>query len=252
MSAETAEVKAVATENAQTFGTSRLDPGMYTLSRFGGPLAVLAFKMDGRECCFGEVYEKLRDSKIKDMPESHHPDEADKYVTEAGEVYVTGGQIELWLLRDLLELARNGIDPFGATWFPYDFDVSCDADVLHTFFVLCSGKIVDERFSFTSAHPLVLERHENPGSKIWRRGQYWDSACACYWYRKFYTETMAGQLMVLRPDEPQLYYYPEGRSKAGDRVEGQLSNIQRVLAWIRVAIWVLVALALLELALRWK
>lgn len=165
MSAETAEVKAVTTDNAQTFGTSRLAPGMYTLSRFGGPLAALAFKMDGRECCFGEVYEKLHDSKIKEMPESHHPDEADKYVTEAGEVYVTGGQIELWLLRDLLELARNGIDPFGAMWFPYDFDVSREADVVHTFFVLCSGKIVDERFSFTSEHPLVLERHENPRLK---------------------------------------------------------------------------------------
>jgi hypothetical protein len=34
-----------------------------------------------------------------------------------------------------------------------------------------------------------------------------------YWYRKFYSETMVGNLTVLRPDEPILYHYDRTTSK---------------------------------------
>src|SRR5208282_455489 len=71
-------------------------------------------------------------------------------------VLFTPSSRELNLLRDLLELARNGIDPFAAMWFPYDWEVSSDAVVVHTFFVLYAGKIVDERFSFSDGDPAVL------------------------------------------------------------------------------------------------
>jgi hypothetical protein len=73
-----------------------------------------------------------------------------------------------------------------------------------------------------------------------------------FWYRSFYTHIRTGQLMVLRPDEPDLYYYPEGRSQAGGGIERWLSEIHARLNGIRFALWVLIALAVIEVYLRWK
>ena len=46
---------------------------------------------------------------------------------------------------------------------------------------------------------------------IWRNDSHWREAWARFWYRKFYTETRTGQLMVLRPDEPTLYQFPRSQ-----------------------------------------
>src|SRR5271157_493940 len=192
-----------ANETAKTFGDSRPEPGMYRLSfEVGG----LPLKMDGKECCFGAAWDSLSHSNIRDVEEHHHPDDGDVYVTEAGKVQITGKWTERKLLRDLLELHGKGVDPFAALWFPYDWSHYEDA-VVHHFFVLYDDKFVEEQFFFPSGSPLVLERpalYKDP--KIHNR-QYFDEASECYWYRKFYTETMTGQVMVLRSDKPWLYYF---------------------------------------------
>jgi hypothetical protein len=198
------ETSAVGTkETAKTFGHSRLDPGMYTLSlEVGG----LPLKMDGKECCFGAAWDRLSRLDIKDVEEHPHPDDGDVYITESGKVQITGEWPERRLLRDLLELHRKGVEPFAATWFPYDWSHYEDV-VVHSFFVLYDDKIVEEQFSFASHSPLVLERpalYKDP--EIHNR-RYVHEAVECYWYRKFYTETMTGQLMVLRSDKPWLYCF---------------------------------------------
>jgi hypothetical protein len=192
-----------ANETDKTFGTSSLDPGMYTLSAKVGSLPL---KMDGKECLFRNVWERLSHSKIEKVERHYGPDGGDVYATEAGKVQIAGfGTGEL--LRDLLKLHGKGVDPFAATWFPYDRGNYEDV-VVHSFFVLYDGKIVEEDFTFASFYPLVLERpafyNEDP---LAYKRQYYVEARECYWYRKFYTETMAGQLMVLRSDKPWLYYF---------------------------------------------
>lgn len=194
-------------ETAKTFGTSRPDPGMYTFSHNVGSLPL---KMDGKECLFWNAWERLSHSKIEEVERHYGPDGGDVYVTEAGKVQISGeetvGLGTCDLLRELLELHHKGVDPFAARWFPYGSS-HCEDVVVHSFFVLYDDKIVEEEFTFASFYPLVLERpalYKDP--EIHNR-QYRDEAYECYWYRKFYTETMAGQMMVLRSDEPWLYYF---------------------------------------------
>ena len=50
--------------------------------------------------------------------------------------------------------------------------------------------------------PRVLMKYRVDDEPIWRSEPYEREAWEAYWYRKFYTETLTGQLMVLRPDEP--------------------------------------------------
>ena len=203
---ETETTAVGANETAKTFGTSSLDPGMYTLSPMIGGLPL---RVDGKECLFGNAWDRLSHSNVKEV-EHHSILDGDVYVTEAGKVQISGeGTVGLGtcdLLRNLLELHSKGVAPFAATWFPYDWSNYEDV-VVHSFFVLYNGKIVEEQFTFPSYSPLVLERPALYKDRKIHNRRYVDEAVECYWYRKFYTETMVGQMMVLRSDEPSLYYF---------------------------------------------
>jgi len=61
-------------------------------------------------------------------------------------------------------------------------------------------------------------------------------------YRKFYTETRTGQLMVLRPDEPILYNYPRPQTQNIER-EIQFVTMLKSYRLLWVALPLLVALA---------
>jgi hypothetical protein len=195
------------TEVEKTFGISRPDPGMYRLSlEVGG----LPLKMDGKECRFGDAWDRLSHSDVQDV-ERGSIRSGDVYVTVGGRVQITGvggitGEGTRGLLRDLLELHGKGVDPFSARWFPYSWSHYEDV-VVHGFFVLYGAKIVDEEFTFPSYSPLVLERPTLYRDPEVHKRQYSDEAFECYWYRRFYTETMIGQMMVLRSDEPLLYCF---------------------------------------------
>jgi hypothetical protein len=199
----TETVPARTNERARTFGTSRPDPGMYKLSQ---SVSVLPLTMDGKECYFGEAWDRLSHLEVKELERHQHPDDGDVYITEAGKVQITGEWTTCDLLRDLLGLHGKGVDPFAAKWFPYDWSHYEDVAV-HSFFVLYDDKIVEEQFSFGDRSPFVMERpalYKDP--EIHNR-RYVHEAMERYWYRKFYTETMVGQMMVLRPDKPWLYYF---------------------------------------------
>jgi hypothetical protein len=203
------------TEQGQTkFGRKRFSPGPYAfdLSTAGD----LPLQMNGQASTFGEVYRKLRGLKIKEVKN-------DTYVTEEGQSNLDGS-IGEWPMRatiqKLIELIRQGIDPYAVTWFYYGHDHSRDADECHEFFAVHNNKIVAEGFVFSSEEPQVLKLKSQgkEGEYIWNSEQYFGEALELYWYRKFYTETMTGQLMVLRPDEPILYHYdrPPAPSRADE------------------------------------
>ena len=82
----------------------------------------------------------------------------------------------------------------------------------------------------------------------WFGDRGWQDATTRFWYRKFYADTQTGQLMILRTDNPRLYYY-EGPSA------GRIGNLQMVanlLSKIYLLLWILVILAALELIFRWR
>lgn len=241
MATETTAVGA--NETAPTFGTSRPDPGMYTLSPKVGSIPL---KMDGKECPLWNAWDRLSHSNIKEIEEYHV--DGHVYVTEAGKVQIAGfGTCEL--LRDLLKLHGKGVDPFAATWFPYDWGHYEDV-VVHSFFVLHDGKIVEEDFTFASFYPLVLERpafyNEDP---LAYKRQYYVEARERYWYRRFYTETMAGQLMVLRSDDPPLYYFERPtRDLTPDVTLAVLTKLYYLL-WVLVPILGAIAFPFLRLGM---
>jgi hypothetical protein len=79
-----------------------------------------------------------------------------------------------------------------------------------------------------------LEIPNQPLSRCIFPAPSWQKAKIAYWYRKFYQETRTGQLMVLRPDEPTLHYFPEGRHTVGKRIEQAvviLSEFKATLWW---------------------
>ena len=157
-------------------------------------------------CTFLDAYYRLSDAKIPEMPELSLASSADRYVTEDG-VVIFGAY---WRLRSamhtLIGFARQGMPPGDVMWFYYDHDVSSGADELYVFFAVHGGKVVPDSCHFSPEEPLVLERKQDD-DPIWRTHPLFDKALERYWYRKFYTETLTGQLMVLRPDEPTLYHY---------------------------------------------
>jgi hypothetical protein len=198
-----------------TFGRDKPVPGAYNLDL--EPVWAAPVRLNGQPSTFGEVYCKLRDSKVEKMPQ---------YISEE---YVTGeGVVRLecdWpfghTMRELIEV----------TWFYYENDWSRDADERYSFFAVHDGKIIMESVSFSWRAPRVLKRREADAEPIWQSHPYLDEAWERYWYRKFYAETMTGQLMVLRTDKPILYHYerPEDREAARAVELVTLAKIYRLL-----------------------
>ena len=87
---------------------------------------------------------------------------------------------------------------------------------------------------------MVLKRSvaDDP---VWQSHRHFDEAFEIYWYRKFYTETMTGQLMVLRPDEPILYHY-ERQQTRNVQWEVQSATQVKIHRLLLVALPLLVAL----------
>jgi len=64
-------------------------------------------KVNGQPSTFAQVYCKLRDLKIEEMPESI----SDKYVTGEGEVRLDADWPLKATMRTVMELTRQNIDP---------------------------------------------------------------------------------------------------------------------------------------------
>jgi hypothetical protein len=237
-----------------TFGREPLAPGAYYLDLES--MAAFPLSDNGQPSTFGDIYSKLRNAK--DLKVSERSMMSEKtFEMNTGKVTVSGEKYVLRALCDLIELEQDGINPHRATWFYYDHDSSKYADELYLFFVVLDGKIVRERFSCIDAYPRVLTKGKVDDDPIWHAEAYEQEAWVKYWYRKFYMETLAGQLMVLRPDEPILYNYNRTvhvvtRDAAQDVTQETVQNETPDLAFVtlikiyrllRISIPLLVAIA---------
>lgn len=216
-----------------TFGRDQLAPGAYGLDL--SVVSAATVTVNGKPSTFVEAYAKLRDSKIQEMPESLW----ERYVTSEGEIELGCDSGVASTMRMLVELSRQGIEPYSLTWFYYGHDWSRDADESYSFFAVHGDKLVMESCHLHSHDPLILKRREVDNDPIWHSHPSFDEAWERYWYRKFYSETMTGQLMVLRPDEPILYHY----ERPQDRDDVQFITLVKIYRLLLVAIPLLAAIA---------
>lgn len=235
---ETATASNVKAEAAK-FGRDRYSPGMYRLDL--SSVKDTSLKLNGQSSTFDVLYGKLSESKITDIPSSIGFRDK-KYVTEAGDLIV---EVEDWrilsTMNKLAELLKREIDPYDVMWFYYDHDWSRDADECHVFFAAHGDRVVLESCHFNAEEPLILKQ-EKDDEPIWHSHPYFDEALVHYWYQKFYSETMMGKLMVLRPDEPTLYYFqrPGVRDLTKEVEFVTIIKLYRLL-WVAVALLIGIA-----------
>ncbi len=199
-------------------------PGMYSLG--GDALGSFAFGLDWgefkEECTLGEALNRLRGASPRelDFMQVQNP-KCDTYTSGAHDVKVEADSDHLRILRELIELTRKGVKPREATWFYYDSDSE-----KRLFFVVSSGIIVEDCYTFLNDHPLVLGEGMAEFDFGWSGHPGFENAFERYWYRKFYTETLAGQLCVLSSNETTLYHYD--RETSADRQDPTPELLVRV------------------------
>lgn len=168
----------------------------------------------------GEAYKSLAEQPFEIEPYSVL---GVQITANNDKVEFKGPAFNCQVLEALLLLRKDGINPFSSLWFWYESD-SCrdDPHESYRFFVVHSDKIVRESLSFSDYHGNGFDPDifvpEEESDFIWFNDADWSEARTRFWYRKFYSETRMGQLMVLRPDEPILYHYP--RAQILDSVPG--------------------------------
>lgn len=232
-----ATVPDVKTEFAK-FGRERFNSGGYSLH--WDNIKIIPLKLNGEPSTLDALFLKFVHSKIKDEPETsslYHK----KYVTDLGDLEIEAEWTTLSTVEELANLFKKGINPINVVWYYFDRDWSRDGDLSHSFFAVYDNKIVVERCSFGSEEPLMLVQ-EKDTDPIWHSHPEFDAAVVRYWYRKFYSETMIGNLMVLRPDEPLLYHYDRATSK--DLVKDmQFVTLIKVYRLMWIAVVLLAAIA---------
>lgn len=222
----------------------------------GIPINVIPERTDGGDrsvipTTVFKAFAGLRDKQIKEVETGIGGDDPDSWhvvavETDSGTERFSGSPFAVTLLERLVCLHKDGINPFEARWFFYDKDTEHDAGQWYTFFLVCDGKIVRERESIEE-HPS--DRDFNPAilaGPIQGLDRY-DSLKApakreaelAFWYRKFYTETEAGQLMLLRPYGTILYHY-EGPQARDTARAVQLLEINRLI-WVAIPLLAAIA-----------
>jgi hypothetical protein len=158
------------------------------------------------------------------------------------------------LLAELIRFGKEEISPFDTLWFWYDND-TCrdDPHELYSFFVVYDDRIVRESLSFSDYHgsgfdPDIFQPSKGSDS-VWFNDHAWQGANTRYWYRKFYTETRTGQLMLLRDDNPKIYDY---QTRPGTDMTALFQNVPILLNKIRMLLWVLIFLGAVVVLLLWK
>jgi hypothetical protein len=216
------------------FGRSRFEPGMYSLDWEN--LSNIPLKLNGELSSLDVLYSKLAHSKVKDEPDEHSGLRHKKYVTDQGDLDVEAEWTVLSTIDTLVGLFKRDINPVNVLWFYFDHDWSRDADECHVFFAVHNNQIVLESCHFMSEEPRILVQLKDD-DPVWHSHPYFDEAVTRYWYRKFYSESKNGSLMVLRPDEPILYYYDRATSKDSVR-DLQLVTLVKMyrLLWIAVVL----------------
>jgi hypothetical protein len=197
-----------------------------------------------RNTTIGEVVEKFRGEEV----EVDCAIVSVKLKSASQELTVEGPGFHLNLLKLLYRFAEGKVSPYEAVWFYFDGD-SCrtDPQSAYSFFIVAQDKIVEENLTLSDSigngfDPSVLVHDDS--APIWFAERAWDEATDRYWYRKFYSQTRSGQLMLLRPDNPPIYHSPGNKLPRG--------ATQVFLRSIRLGVWILVVLLLLYVLQHWR
>jgi hypothetical protein len=158
----------------------------------------------------GEIYKSLEDRQI----ESGGATDGVEILAKLG---VSGISFAHEVLEALVTLRNDGIPPFSTQWFLYDHSSGSDSPVeFYTFFVLCDGKIVSEEVRFHDSpgsgfDPFVLESEDDSFWVRFAKRIGSERGIAQFWYRKFYMETVVGQMLLL--GSPLLRWKFDGTAK---------------------------------------
>jgi hypothetical protein len=198
----------------------------------------------------GSVYEHLKDRQIESSFLPGHGLKKELSTSNGVKVSVDGPDFSRTILDTMLRLRAENIDPFMTYWYFYDHGYALqDVQEDYSFFLVYGGNIVREQVTFFDDHysgfePSALE-HDDRSKEFHSHVEAVEEATAKYWYRRFYTETQAGQMMVLRSDHPKLFYYEDLQKPD---VMGALETIARSLERVRTLLWVLVIVTVLNSA----
>lgn len=168
-----------------------------------------------------------------------------------------GSPFAIDLLEVCLTLQRTVENPVSACrWFYYDWDrVVDDMHDAFYFFIVTPAGIAPEtaifhRYTNSGFDPSFFIQTDSPkaaADDIWSGAAAHRKAQTAFWYRKFYQDTPTGQLVALR-DEPELYFYSEGRIPAPSTslADGSLRLLVQVrnvcIALLLVAVLILLKL----------
>ena len=245
-------------------------PTAYTLNRKVWALPLLEVRCDSDGArqevatTIVDVYSRFENRPIVSIDHVRGPGGGRQITTDAETVEIRGLPFHEELLAALLDLKQHGDPLYSAEWFWYDSDHPTEGLAYsYDFFVVCNDRIVRESVSFhdhtgSGFDPSVFDPADD-SRPAWKSHPSWQSAIVRYWYRKFYQETRTGQLMVLRPDAPELHYYPEGRWHLGafartsiakalnlSPVESVGEQLQWQLVKIQYLLWAIILLLVLS------
>ena len=223
----TSGVTPEAKSSIKTFGRDRFSPGTYRLD-LSYEVSECPVELNGERLRFSQALGRLLRQKA--TPSS--PDVALHQVDEVHNNYRLtfpkaegesdyGWRVGLYFIFEkFVELSANGVNPHEATWFPFDY-YAFGCNVNHVFFVVADSKIADQHFHFAEYYPLILKKYGDDRD-VRSRGR------EIYWYKKFYAETMTGQVCVLLPDEPILYHF----ERPHESIQGVTIRKIYLLLWV--------------------
>lgn len=210
------------------------------------PLTVKHVDSEEKQSTLGEVLDTLREQEIRKADPGFG---GALKITTATETFRVGGpSFNVDVLKTFLDLEKDKISVYSSRWYCYDRDhVTDDLHESYSFFVVHGDAIVREHVSFNEYSnngfdaKVFRPAYDTAERPIWRNEPEWAAASDQYWYRKFYTETTTGRLMLLRPDEPTLYHYEKPQDVKPIQNQREVFNAV-TLVKIYQLLWVLVPL----------
>jgi hypothetical protein len=164
----------------------------------------------------------------------------------------SGGAFAAVLVATVVRIGQQtDQQSFRPTFFYYGRDhVIDDVHESFSFFVVNDGRIVLDlvtfgRYSGNGFNPEVFKPAFDIEHRVWLSERDWNEARLRWWYRRFYEETDAGQLMQLREDATCYHYVPEWKHR--QRMTVGIEQIARNTAQLQLLIYVLIALGLIAI-----
>jgi len=156
---------------------------------------------------------------------------------------LTGKSFNCRMLKLMLKFRQEGINPFETRWFWYGSDSAMTyPHEAYLFFIVHENRIVRDRIvifdSLDEGFEPSIFADNSDMKATWSTERAREKASVRFWYRKFYSETYEGQLMLLRADNPRRFYHDDWHVP-------DLLGIASLLRKTYVLLWVLVILALL-------